>query len=110
MTMAAAPHATLVRLWSPDWVLAHSVPEDRITAHTPEGCVLTLPWTLRAAEWLVNARGAHITIDDEQGRWTAPLEQWEIRRVGECPHCAHCMEKIVVAKFRHPQSSCIPID
>ncbi|WP_280319921.1 hypothetical protein [Nocardia wallacei] len=68
---------------------------------TSEGYSVTLPWTL--AERLLRAgpnQAAYLTIDGPGGRWSGPLVSWEARRVGECPHCSHCMEKVVVSEWR----------
>lgn len=102
MTCVVPEHATLARLWSKDWEFRHSVHPDAITEPDSHSRVLTLSWDHPAAEWLVHSQppGAALTIDRAGGRWSGVLTKWEIRRVGECAQCAHCMGKVVVSEWR----------
>ena len=96
--------STLVRLWDKDFNLKFTI--DKIPSHhIPEQRTLTLPAEHEAAKWLsdgVNEANffALMTIDDENGRWTAPLDHWKIERVGSCPKCPHCMEMVMRSVWR----------
>ena len=74
------------------------------SGHLSEQRTLTLPLDHEVSRWLVNGSGerfiAHMTIDDGMTRWTAPLHHWEAKRVGSCPECQHCMQKVVRSIWR----------
>lgn len=102
--LVAADNLTLVRLWSCDWEFQHSVHPDQVTTPERGRRILTLPLGHPAVKWLTltvpEERGAHMTIDDSGDRWSGMLLEFKIQRVGECQHCTHCMEKVVVSEWR----------
>lgn len=95
--------ALVVKVWDGDRNLRGSI--DPAAVATPQGLMDARTATLSlddlVARWLYDeeARDAWLTIDGPDGRWEGRLKEWEIRRVGTCEHCAHCMAKQMTVKW-----------
>lgn len=96
--MTSVPPPVIARLWDSNFTLRHTVDADAIGS-TGDGRTITLPLDHPAARWLINdvpnERGANLTIDGPNGRWSGPLRHFEVSKVGGCPQCGHCQQKIV---------------
>jgi hypothetical protein len=101
--MTSVPPPVVARLWDSNHDLRYTidtVPSD----HVPEQRILTLPLDHPAAQWLINDvpdQGCpSLTIDGENGRWCGPLDHFKVGKVGSCPQCDHCQQKIVRSMWR----------
>lgn len=75
--------ATPIRLWGPDFTLAHTV--DANDAIDSDSGTITLPLDHPAAKWLLTildqpARAAYATVDTSDGRWSGQLDRFEAHR------------------------------
>lgn len=89
------------RVWDGDMSFVGSIASDALAE--AENCrILTLPLEHLVNRWILTEepRGAVLTVDSLEDRWIGRLWQYEIKRVGECPHCSHCMETVVVSEWR----------
>lgn len=103
--MMTMPPTSIVRLWDRDWNLKFTL-TDAPSAHVPEQRILTLPFEHEASQWLYNGSvdrfAAYMSVDGPNGRFVAPLQKWTVERVGSCPQCEHCQEKVLRSVWRAP--------
>lgn len=109
---AAGPQR-VVRLWDSDWKLAAQLDDAGIAEPRAGGRTLTLPITDPAARWLASraenedsgGRGACMTIDGPDGRWSGALTFWQVGRGGECKECQHCRQWQMTAYWAGAQAA-----
>lgn len=94
----------VARIWDKNHELKFTL-DEAPSGHLAEQRTLTLPLDHEVSRWLIAGPDkpgfvAHMTIDDGITRWTAPLHHWEAKRVGSCPECSHCMQKVVRSIWR----------
>jgi hypothetical protein len=105
--MTKALPLTAANLWDKDFNHKFSIDADLVTTDGADRTV-TLPVDHPAARWLIddvpNERGANLTIDGPNGRWSGPLAHFKVFKVGDCPQCAHCQARGVKSVWRMPFS------
>lgn len=97
----------VARIWDRDFTLKFTL-DEAPSGHIPEERIVTLSAEHEAAKWIMAGADeasffALLTVDDENGRWCAPLDYWQAERVGSCPECTHCRQIVLRSCWRTPE-------